>query len=128
MEDKFMKVVTYMCENCFEPYIFNTSKNNDRFLCPKCGEELMYWCTEEIDTINNKLISRYDENERKQKNPGKPIIVNFNKNFVECPYCHSTDTKKISGVSKAGGIALFGVFALSKAGKQWHCNKCKSDF
>lgn len=48
--------------------------------------------------------------------------------IVECPYCHSTNTKKISGMSKAGSIALLGIFGLGKTIKQWHCNKCKSDF
>ena len=47
---------------------------------------------------------------------------------VECPYCHSTNTKKISGMSKAGSVALWGVFAAGKVSKQWHCNDCKSDF
>lgn len=47
---------------------------------------------------------------------------------VECPYCHSKDTKKISNLSKAGSVALFGVFALGKTSKQWHCNSCSSDF
>lgn len=47
---------------------------------------------------------------------------------VECPYCHSTNTKKISRISKAGNVALWGIFATSKVAKQWHCNNCKSDF
>lgn len=47
---------------------------------------------------------------------------------VECPYCHSKDTKKISNLSKTGSVALFGVFALGKTSKQWHCNSCNSDF
>lgn len=47
---------------------------------------------------------------------------------IVCPYCHSKDTKKISNLSKAGSVALFGVFALGKTSKQWHCNNCKSDF
>lgn len=47
---------------------------------------------------------------------------------VECPYCHSKNIKKISGLSKAGSVALFGIFAVGKAGKQWHCNNCNSDF
>lgn len=47
---------------------------------------------------------------------------------IECPYCHSTDTKKISTVSKAGNLAVFGIFALGKTTKQWHCNNCDSDF
>ncbi len=47
---------------------------------------------------------------------------------VECPYCHSKNTRKISGASKAGNVALFGVFAAGKVSKQWHCNQCNSDF
>lgn len=47
---------------------------------------------------------------------------------ITCPYCNSTDCKKISGLSKAGSVALWGIFALGKTTKQWHCNNCKSDF
>ena len=47
---------------------------------------------------------------------------------VICPYCQSTNTQKISGLSKAGSVALWGIFALGKTTKQWHCNNCKSDF
>lgn len=50
------------------------------------------------------------------------------RNNAECPYCHSKNTKKISGLSKAGSVAMFGVFAVGKVSKQWHCNNCKSDF
>ena len=50
------------------------------------------------------------------------------RNNAECPYCHSKNTKKISGFSKAGSVAMFGVFAMGKVSKQWHCNQCKSDF
>lgn len=47
---------------------------------------------------------------------------------VTCPYCQSTNTQKISSLSKAGSVALWGIFALGKTTKQWHCNNCKSDF
>ncbi len=47
---------------------------------------------------------------------------------VECPYCHSTNTKKITNTSKAVHTALFGIFSVSRNSKQWHCNKCNSDF
>lgn len=47
---------------------------------------------------------------------------------VECPYCHSTNVKKISGASKMGSVMLWGVLAAGKVSKQWHCNNCKSDF
>ncbi len=46
---------------------------------------------------------------------------------VECPYCHSNDTKKISTTSRVISTSLFGL-GSKKLCKQWHCNKCKSDF
>ena len=55
-------------------------------------------------------------------------FVKISKPTITCPYCHSTNTKKISGLSKAGSIALFGIFAMGKVSKQWHCNNCGSDF
>lgn len=48
-------------------------------------------------------------------------------NKVHCPYCNSTNCKKISGVSKATSVAMFGIFS-QKVKKQWHCNKCGSYF
>ena len=59
---------------------------------------------------------------------GFHIMANIQQGKVECPYCHSKDTKKISGMSKVGSVALWGVFAAGKVSKQWHCNSCKSDF
>lgn len=50
-----------------------------------------------------------------------------NSNQVHCPYCNSTNVNKISGLAKAGSVALFGIFS-QKVKKQWHCNNCKSDF
>lgn len=46
---------------------------------------------------------------------------------VYYPYCHSTNTKKISNVTKAGSVAMFGIFS-QKVKHQWHCNSCNSDF
>lgn len=51
-----------------------------------------------------------------------------NLNLPKCPYCNSTNIKKISTASKAGSAALFGIFAMGKINKQWHCNHCGSDF
>lgn len=44
---------------------------------------------------------------------------------VECPYCHSTNTKKISGVERATSVGLFGLLS-KKIGKSWKCNSCGS--
>ena len=52
---------------------------------------------------------------------------NKSSNIITCPYCHSANTKKISVMSKAGSVALFGIFS-QKVKKQWHCNGCGSDF
>ncbi len=47
---------------------------------------------------------------------------------VECPYCHSTSTKKISTLSKAAHTYMFGIFSMSRNSKNFHCNKCGADF
>ena len=47
---------------------------------------------------------------------------------VTCPFCQSRDCKKISGASKVGKVALFGVFAAGSVSKTWHCNNCGSNF
>lgn len=74
-------------------------------------------------TANNPIIQAREEHEKEK------LIQDIQyRNNAECPYCHSKNTKKISGLSKAGSVALWGVFAVGKVSKQWHCNNCKSDF
>ena len=46
---------------------------------------------------------------------------------VKCPYCKSPNVKKITTAGRAVSVGLFGL-ASKKIGKQWHCNKCGSDF
>lgn len=118
-----MKVITYMCENCLEPHILN-QQNNNKFLCPKCGEKMIYWGTEEINPNTNKVINSYDEKERKEFNSYNPISTTP---IIECPYCHSTNTKKITTNSKVLNTAIWGFFG-TKRFKEWHCNECGSDF
>lgn len=48
-------------------------------------------------------------------------------NGVACPYCGSTNVRKISISSRAASTLAFGIMS-KKIGKQWHCNNCKSDF
>ena len=42
---------------------------------------------------------------------------------VKCPTCGSTNTRKISGLSKAASVGLFGIFS-QKVKRQFHCNNC----
>lgn len=46
---------------------------------------------------------------------------------VSCPYCHSTNVKKISTTSKVISAGFLGL-GSRKLGKEWHCNHCKSNF
>lgn len=126
-----MKIVTYMCENCLEPYEFNIGDKRENYICPVCGEKMMYWSTSDIDDESGLVTDDYKEDERTLQSPGKPSTSQYNHlnpPTITCPYCKSTDCKKISGLSKAGSVALWGIFALGKTTKQWHCNNCKSDF
>ena len=58
--------------------------------------------------------------------PIKESLFNT-KPVVECPYCHSKDTTKISIASKVIDTAIGGIFGTMRH-KQWHCNRCNSDF
>ena len=46
---------------------------------------------------------------------------------ITCPYCKSTNTKKIGVISRSVSIGLFGL-GSKKINRQWHCNNCDSDF
>ncbi len=67
-----------------------------------------------IDEIMEERSRKYDEMIRG--------ITKDNPYGVKCPYCGSTNVKRISAFAK------FGIFALGKNSKQWHCQKCDSDF
>lgn len=89
--------------------------------CPKCqkiyNDNNTYYCLK----CNQRLVKMEKEyNIPTTPQPTTPTIT--------CPYCKSTDCKKISGLSKAGSVALWGIFALGKTTKQWHCLSCGSDF
>ncbi len=47
--------------------------------------------------------------------------------IVECPYCKSNNTKKITATSRMISTSLFGL-GSKKVGKQFHCNNCGADF
>lgn len=83
-------------------------------ICKNCGYIIQTQQSDEYDKTVEKATL-----EREQKNI-KPT--------VECPYCHSTNTKKITNTSKVVHTALFGIFSMSRNSKQFHCNQCNSDF
>lgn len=86
--------------------------------------EILHQMEQQLNLSHTEnLREKIEEQEKKQ------AILDYQyRNNAECPYCHSKNTKKISGLSKAGSVALWGVFAVGKVSKQWHCNQCNSDF
>ena len=117
----------YFCDNCMKPYEFSEEDNSALFICPVCNSKLSYWVSVEIDENTGKVTKKWWDEERQKSHPE-------NKSFkpsapkITCPYCKSTNTKKISGLSKAVNVGLFGIFALGKTTKQFHCNNCNADF
>ncbi len=98
------------CPNCKKTY-----RDFDQY-CLVCHYKLKYIDgTEIVEYPSEPTGTKYTNPQ--QKTP-----------TITCPYCKSTDCKRISGLSKAGSVALWGIFALGKTTKQWHCNSCKSDF
>ena len=46
----------------------------------------------------------------------------------KCPTCKSPDIKGITMASKIGSVAVWGILSMGKVSKQWHCNKCGSEW
>ena len=134
-------MITYSCKKCKRVKEVNADsyfKGN----CDICGEKMEIvsrWTRSTSNNIPSHLKTTYKQSESKYKqacanrnnsNTNTPSINTsaYNKpTTVTCPYCGSTDTKKITAVGRMASFSVFGIFS-GKLGKQWHCNKCKSDF
>lgn len=103
----------YQCPNCGRTY----SEFENVYYCGTCNYRLVK--KEDIKSIKNNVVKNNSHVIGRIQDPTKPIVT--------CPYCKSTNTTKISGISKAGSVVMFGIFS-QKVKKQWHCNDCKSDF
>lgn len=78
------------------------------------------------DPIEYQLkISQFKANLKQQEQVQGSRVE---ENTIHCPYCNSTNVKKITTTSKAVHTAIFGIFSMGRNSKQWHCNDCKSDF
>ncbi len=98
-----------------------------RYHCSKCNNNTLFRITVAEDGVCG-ICSKCREWSVLKKNENYIPPNDSTKPTVECPYCRSTNTKKISGLSKAGSVAMFGVFAVGKVSKQFHCNNCGADF
>lgn len=120
-----MKKVYYWCKKCHEPFRFDASETGD-FLCPKCGKKMEYSETCEIDPATNKVINRYQEEERKRANPPIRSDTIFPPTVI-CPYCQSANTQKIGFFSRVGSAELWGL-GSPELGKNFKCNRCGAYF
>lgn len=110
---------SYKCPNCGRVYNYGNSVDI-MIQCMNCGYPLKK--AEEVKTVKHPELNPMLSNSHvigRIQDPTKPIVT--------CPYCKSTNTTKISGISKAGSVMMFGIFS-QKVKKQWHCNNCNSDF
>ena len=55
------------------------------------------------------------------------MVKKQSSNLPKCPTCNSTNIKKISAVSKAGGMFMFGIFSKT-AKSQFQCEDCGYKF
>lgn len=130
------------CADCFDARM-----NKQLQTCPICNHEVTPMSIDviEIDTIldisgETSFILAMDELKQKdpiefqlkmsqfktqlQQQKGNTTTVS---NTPKCPTCGSTNIKKISGLAKAGSVAMFGILSR-KVHKQWHCNSCGSEW
>ncbi|MEA4825147.1 MAG: ribosomal protein L7/L12 [Clostridium sp.] len=53
-----------------------------------------------------------------------PIVENGYLNIISCPNCKSENVHRIDSLSKAGSVALLGVFSIGKIIKTYECDDC----
>lgn len=107
--------------------------------CDKCGE-LVFLDYEDFKEFHDNYIILHNEKliECPQcKTPVDRIVTRRPEHFdllptnqyvPKCPICHSPNIHKITTGTKVARAAIFGIFALPKAGKQFHCDNCGSEF
>lgn len=141
LEELFDKdIVCYKCNNdkLIEHKEFQQIRSELQLAKRKELEGLLlmpkYKCVNDYLNIKQKRDEKYPNSLQYDNSPGEvnPSYIKAcstpSTSTITCPYCKSTDCKKISGLSKAGSVALWGIFALGKTTKQFHCNNCKADF
>lgn len=79
-----------------------------------------------LDFNNYEIPADYNECLERMKARNRARNDQIEASKVHCPYCKSTNVKKIGVSRRLVSTATFGL--AGKVGKQWHCNNCKSDF
>ena len=105
----------------------NSTIVNIDVACSKCGFDIPEFVKAYKRILQEKIDEDiYAEEERQAE---KIVYTTPDElNIPRCPTCKSTNIKRISGMSKAGSVVMWGVLAAGKVAKQWHCNNCKHEW
>ncbi len=80
------------------------------------------------EMFNSEKVPRRWMDVAPQKESTPAVVVQQPQvGVVTCPYCHSTNVKRIGRFGKEASIYFKGI-ASAKMAKQWHCNNCNSNF
>ena len=110
----------YICPKCKKGYEFDTSKEYSN-ICTECGTTLKFLANYDVDTERkSEKVEEMRQGQYWQYMTKQPMVT--------CPYCQSSDTKKITNTSKALHTAVFGIWSMGRNSKNYHCNECGSDF
>lgn len=99
---------------------------NEPIKCDNCGQEdnsiIDYKKMMKIYNVRDKKrnLQTFEREKRIEAAKQETKIDNQ----IKCPNCKSSNVKKISGLSKAGSVALFGIFSISKVSKTYECKSC----
>jgi hypothetical protein len=119
---RFNQGIAEIYRELFEKYIKDWKSLNKESESYKLHYENMY-CDGKgpaHDAIDARVAARVSAQKAQR-------TVSVMTNVPKCPTCGSTDIKKISTVSKAGSVFMWGLLS-QKVKKQWHCNNCGSEW
>lgn len=106
-------------------YILKGKEKQYNERCIELAKQYGKFSQEAFDDAERQIVERHSSSNNSTSH--QPSQQQLSSSQVTCPYCKSTNTKKISAASRAGSILGFGLFS-KKLGKEWHCNNCNSDF
>lgn len=129
------QITSIFLDNDIQIYLVDQKTNKYVFWRPDLGIIIPrnppkdHYCDEPIISREH-LVDAFTQQAIDIQHQKATTINNSSSNTitVKCPYCESTNTTKITTASKAIHTAFFGIFSMGRNNKQWHCNKCGSDF
>lgn len=124
--------VSGTCPRCKTEMIEINMSCNDFFVLKHTSENVEFY--EAMIKLHDEDIIAYEEKMStfrandpwwQEQHGLKPKTEEDNQ--IHCPYCKSTNLKKITASNRMFSTVLFGI-GSKKIGKQWHCNNCGSEW